>query len=141
MDSSSKRIRLKTAIFVVIVVLSNALGNLFLSWGLKHDSHDLSLSPAGYILAILNPWVMVGVALLILWLLSRMALLSWADLSYVLPVTALGYVASAALGKVFLNEHVTPARWTGTLLIVAGMALVARTAPKAKAEAVDAGKS
>ena len=27
---------------------------------------------------------MVGIALLILWLLSRMALLSWADLSYVL---------------------------------------------------------
>ena len=67
-----------------------------------------------YLAAIFNPWVMVGIALLILWLLSRMALLSWADLSYVLPVTSLGYVASALIGRFFLNEQITPTRWMGT---------------------------
>jgi len=67
---------------------------------------------------------MMGISLLILWLLSRMALLSWADLSYVLPVTSLGYVASALLGRFLLNETVTPTRWAGTLLIVAGTILV-----------------
>src|SRR5256885_13128531 len=34
-----------------------------------------------YVQALFNPWVAVGVSLLIVWLLSHMALLSWADLS------------------------------------------------------------
>ena len=67
---------------------------------------------------------MAGITLLILWLLSRIALLSWADLSYVLPGTSFGYVASALIGRFFLNEHITPHRWSGTLLIVAGTVLV-----------------
>ena len=52
-----------------------------------------------YIQALFDPWVAVGVALLILWLLSRMTLLSWADLSYVLPVTSIGYVLTALAGQ------------------------------------------
>ena len=76
------------------------------------------------LLAIFTPWVALGIALLILWLLSRMVLLSWADLSYVLPVTSLGYVANALMGHFFLGEHITTARWSGTLLIVAGTVLV-----------------
>ncbi len=80
-----------------------------------------------YIQAIFTPWVMLGVALLILWLVSRMALLSWADLSYVLPVTSIGYVASVLLGRIFLDEQVSLARWGGTILIVIGTVLVGRS--------------
>jgi len=68
--------------------------------------------------------VALGVLLMIVWMLSRMALLSWADLSYVLPVTAVGYVLVAILGKVLLNEQITMQRWAGIGLIVAGVALV-----------------
>ena len=91
----SKGALLKTRIFALIVVLSNAFGNCLLTLGLRQRPGRLALSPLEYILAIFNPWVALGVGLLILWLLSRMALLSWADLSYVLPVTASGYVVSA----------------------------------------------
>ena len=67
---------------------------------------------------------------MITWMISRMFLLSWADLSYVLPVTAFGYVLNAVLGRVFLGEQVTPARWAGTLLIMAGVVLVGLGNPK-----------
>ena len=77
----------------------------------------------------LSPWVWFGIALLVLWTFARMALLSWADLSYVLPVTSVGFVLNAFLGKLILNEHVGPRRWLGTLLIVAGTALAGATAP------------
>lgn len=77
-----------------------------------------------YIGALFQPWVALGVVLLIVWQLSRMALLSWADLSYVVPVTAVGYVVVALLGRLFLDEHITVARWAGIVLIVAGVALV-----------------
>ena len=103
------RLRWKTSVFALIVILSNAFGNFFLTWGMKHRAETLTLSPLSYIQAIFSPWVALGVTLLIVWLLSRMALLSWADLSYVLPVTALGYVASAPLGHFFLNEQISPA--------------------------------
>jgi len=71
---------------------------------MKHQNAELGLSPWTYIRLIFSPWVMLGTMLLILWLLSRMTLLGmvgWADLSYVLPVTAIGYVAHSAGGKIF----------------------------------------
>ena len=115
------RLHWKTRIFAIIVVLSNAFGNFFLDRGM----HNRTTSTAAeYIAAIFNPWVILGISLLIVWLLTRMTLLSWADLSYVLPVTSLGYVASILLGRFFLNEHIPPQRWAGTLLIVAGTVLV-----------------
>jgi drug/metabolite transporter (DMT)-like permease len=115
------RLKWKTRVFAIIVILSNAFGNFFLDRGMHGR---ITTTPLQYVSAILSPWVMMGISLLILWLLSRMALLSWADLSYVLPVTSLGYVASALLGRFLLNEAVTPTRWAGTLLIVAGTILV-----------------
>ena len=118
------RLRWKTRAFAAIVILSNAFGNLFLTWGMRHGVNQLTASPLSFLRAIFNPWVSLGICLLILWLLSKMFLLSWADLSYVLPVTAFGYVVNALLGRLFLGEDVTPARWAGTLLIVAGMILV-----------------
>ena len=113
--------RWKTRVFAVIVIVSNALGNFFLDRGMRGR---VTTTPFEYVTVILTPWVMLGISLLILWLLSRMALLSWADLSYVLPVTSLGYVASTLIGRFFLNEHISPQRWAGTLLIVAGTILV-----------------
>lgn len=102
-----ERLRRKTRLFTVLVILSNALGNFALASGMRNRATDGVLD---YLRAIFSPWVMAGIALLIVWLLSRMALLSWADLSYVLPVTSLGYVVNALIGRWFLNEQVTPAR-------------------------------
>jgi uncharacterized membrane protein len=127
------RLRWKTRLFAVIVILSNAFGNFSLKWGMDRQA-ALTLSPLNYIRAILSPWVMVGISLLILWLLTRMALLSWADLSYVLPVTSLGYVASALMGRFFLSEQITPQRWAGTLLIVGGTVLVGMGRPRTGTE-------
>ena len=123
------RLRLKTWFFVTLVVLSNVFGNFSLRWGMRQVGRLVSLSPLAYIRAVFNPWVALGISLLILWLFFQLALLSWADLSYVLPVTSIGYVLSALAGTLFLHEAITRWRWAGILLIVAGVVLVARTAP------------
>ena len=122
MTSETARLRLKTWICTVIVVFSNAFGDFFMKRGLPESAH-LS-SPVEYIGALFQPWVAIGVGLLIVWQMSRMALLSWADLSYVLPVTSVGYVVVALIGKVLLNETITGRRWAGIVLIMAGVALV-----------------
>ena len=121
------RLQWKTRIFAVIVILSNALGNFSLAWGMRHRT---TLSVLDYLAAIFSPWVMLGISLLILWLLSRMALLSWADLSYVLPITSSGYILQAMIGRFFFGEQVSAARWAGTLLIIAGVVLVGVTSPR-----------
>jgi len=118
----------KTLLFTVLVVVTSVAGNLSLSWGMREVGRLISLSPLAYVKAVFNPWVSLGIALLLVWLFAQMALLSWADLSYVLPVTSIGYVLSALVGKIFMRETITGWRWAGIALIVAGVALVARTA-------------
>jgi uncharacterized membrane protein len=124
---ATRRIDLKTKLLTAFVVITNVLGNFSMSWGMKHQAADLGLSPLAYIRLIFTPWVLLGTALLILWLLSRMTLLGWADLSYVLPMTSIGYVMSAVLGKLFFGEQVTWQRWLGTVFIVAGIIFVGLT--------------
>ena len=122
------RMPLKTRILTLVVILSNVFGNLALSLGMK--AQMLAAASTGimpYVRAFFSPMVLLGLSLLIIWLLSRMALMSWADLSFVLPITSIGYVISAVMGKVFLAEHISSQRWAGTLLIVAGTVLVSLT--------------
>ena len=73
--------------------------------------------------------------MLILALLARLALLSVADLSFILPMTAIGYVLAALLGRVFLHEAVSPQRWLAVTLIFGGAALVSSTPQSTTAEA------
>ncbi len=127
-SSGTRRIDLKTKLLTAFVVVTNVLGNFSLSWGMKHQTVELGVSPLEYIRLIFTPWVLLGTLLLILWLLSRMTLLGWADLSYVLPVTSIAYVLTAVLGKVFFAEQVTWQRWLGTAFIVLGIIFVGLTA-------------
>ncbi len=129
MNAHAARLRLKTQLFTVLVILTSVSGNFSLSWGMREVGQIVTASPLAYVRAVFNPWVTVGISLLIVWLFAQMALLSWADLSYVLPVTSLGYVLSALAGKLFMHESITGWRWAGIVLIVAGVGLVARTAP------------
>jgi uncharacterized membrane protein len=120
------KLRAKTFLFAAFVVLSNAFGNLFLSMGMR-NAGDGNL-----IVALAQPYAVLGILLLISWLLTRMAMFSWADLTYVLPVTALGYVVTAFLGQQFQHETIDVKRWGGIALIVAGVVLVGSQEPHKK---------
>jgi drug/metabolite transporter (DMT)-like permease len=133
MSAETARLRAKTWICATVVVLSNVFGNFFLKRGMPASLP----TPLAYIAALFQPWVALGVLLLITWMLSRMTLLSWADLSYVLPVTSIGYVLVALVGKLFLHEEISLKRWAGIVLIMAGVALVGagssvQTAPRSQ---------
>jgi len=126
-EHATARLRIKTWICATVVVLSNVFGNFFLKKGMPPELP----TPWSYITVLFHPWVAFGVVLLILWMMSRMTLLSWADLSYVLPVTAIGYVLVALVGHILLDERIPMKRWAGIALIVAGVALVSLgTAPR-----------
>jgi drug/metabolite transporter (DMT)-like permease len=128
-SASRSRAILKTYFVVLLFLALRAIGNSSMAWGMKQVPEKMAMNPALYLRAMLNPFVAMGVAALILALLTRIALFSLADLSFVLPVTAVGYMIAVFLGKVLLHETVTGQRWLGTLLIFAGAALVGSTAP------------
>jgi uncharacterized membrane protein len=114
--------------FVLLLFIAlKAAGNLALAWGMKHLPVNASANPLFYIRAMSNPYVLGGVIALVLALLVRMVLLSLSDLSFVLPVTAVGYVIAAFLGKTVLHEEVSFTRWLGTILILIGAALTSST--------------
>lgn len=127
---------------LAIITLTAACGDTFLSRGMK------SLGPVSphhlgqLIHAILTPWVAGGVILLIGFFASYLAALSWADLTYVLPASSLGYVIMALMGRFWLHEYVSPWRWLGILFITGGVGFVAHgpsyTNTHQAARAVDA---
>ena len=107
------------------ITVLGAVGDVLLSRGMK-DLGTVSLADWTHsITALLNPWVAVGTILLIGFLAGYTSALSWADLTYVLPATSLGYVLVALLSIVFLHEHVALTRWLGILLVTAGVGFVA----------------
>lgn len=117
----------ETFALLLLVIFLKPFSNLFLAWGMKQMPQALSLNPLFYLKAIFEPLVALGIAMQVLWLLFRMKLLSLADLSFVLPVTAVGYVLTTVLGRVFLHEEVSTERWIAVLLIFLGTALVGST--------------
>jgi uncharacterized membrane protein len=107
------------------ITFFSTLGDSLLARGMKQlggiQLHDLS----GLILAILNPWVTCGILLLLAFFSCYLAALSWADLTYVLPATSIGYVLVALVAHVVFHEQISPTRWLGIALIAAGVGYVA----------------
>src|SRR5512140_4001288 len=75
--------------------------------------------------ALANPWILLGIGCLLIFFTSYSTALSWADLTFVLPATAVGYVVIALLSHFFLHEQISIQRWVGILLIVVGVGFVA----------------
>ena len=107
-----------------------ACGDVSLSRGMKAFGAVTLASLPSVFAALLNPWVVLGILLLIGFFISYLTALSWADLTYVLPATAVSYILMVLLAKFFLDEHVTAWRWLGVALITIGVGFVA-TGPEA----------
>jgi drug/metabolite transporter (DMT)-like permease len=108
------------------VIFFGALGDVALSRGMK-EVGQLSLSHwTQAIAAIFTPWVGVGILLLIAFFVSYLTALSFADLTYVLPATSVGYILMAMLARFFLHEQISPSRWAGIALIALGVGFVTR---------------
>ena len=107
------------------VTVFAAAGDSMLSHGMKQTGNISLRHLQGVIFAVRNPFVAVGILLLLAFFASYMNSLSWADLTYVLPATSLGYLLLALVAKFALHEEVSPMRWLGIALISGGVGFVA----------------
>lgn len=111
-------------VLLALIVIGSTLGDVYLAKGMKQIGeislrrwHDLLFAP-------LNPYVALGTALLMMFYLSYLASLSWADLSYIMPATTFGYVLTALLAHFMLGEHVPLTRWIGIVMITLGVGFI-----------------
>jgi drug/metabolite transporter (DMT)-like permease len=107
------------------VTVFAAAGDSMLSHGMKQAGNISLHHLQGVILAVRDPWVAGGIVLLLAFFAAYTNALSWADLTYVLPATSLGYVLLALVARFALHEQVSPLRWMGIALISGGVSFVA----------------
>jgi drug/metabolite transporter (DMT)-like permease len=119
-------VKLKKVFIYLAIACCNGTGDVLLKRGMD-DIGQIHLAHWTHIFsAFIDPWIIVGVACLAGFFYAYLTALSWADLTFVLPATAFGYVVTAFLSRFFLHEAVSPWRWAGVLLITCGVGLVAR---------------
>lgn len=127
------RLVIKTIIFIAIAVIANSFGNLLLAIGMERMPAFTRVGVPGYLLHLISsPFVLPGALVMAVFTLAQLSLFSWADLSFVVPCVASSYIVTTILSEFILGEHIHAQRWLGTLLIVAGVALVAETPENTK---------
>jgi len=118
---------LKPAQYLILlaVMLTASVGDTLLSHGMAQVG-PVSLQHLGMLFsAMKNLWVVAGILCLLGFFASYLTALSWADLTFVLPSTAFGYVVVALLSRFWLHEEISIYRWLGIILIVCGVGFVA----------------
>jgi drug/metabolite transporter (DMT)-like permease len=119
---------MQTAFFILLVVVAGTSGEMFVSRAMKGIGEVTSFRPAAIARVVLRalraPWMWAGLGMMALAFFSLLVLLSRANVSFVVPVTALSYVMAALGGRFFLGEQVSANRWMGVCLVCLGVALV-----------------
>ncbi len=130
--------KLKRVLIYAAIACCNGTGDVMLKRGME-DLGPIAMSNWTHVFAaVLDPWVVLGILCLGGFFYAYLTALSWADLTFVLPATAFGYVVTAFLSAYFLHETVSIWRWAGVLMITCGVGLVSGgpslTVPQEKEE-------
>jgi uncharacterized membrane protein len=127
-----RRLRIKTLVMVLLMVVCANTGDLMLKRGMLQIG-AVQATPIGIWHALLstihNGTIWLGILFLIAFTFCYMTAVSWADYSYVMPAGAFGYAIQTMLAVVILHEAVNTQRWIGVVLIVTGVLLVGQTRP------------
>lgn len=115
-------------IFFFFIVVFGTMGEIFMSRAMKETGEVKNFRPAALVEVILRAlrvkWMWLGVGMMAIGFFSLLAVFSFENVSFVVPVTALSYVVGALGGKFILGERVSLQRWIGILLVCAGVTLV-----------------
>lgn len=116
-------------VWVAITVISGSLGDVLSAEGMARQGEATQFRSPGvpgrlrYIFT--HPKVIAGMCANAVSFASFIGLLSVAELSFAVPVTALGYILRTVLAKFYLREYVNWERWAGVVLVAVGVLLIA----------------
>jgi drug/metabolite transporter (DMT)-like permease len=113
---------------LLLGLIMEAIGVVFLSKGLKQIGEVVHINfseISGLVVrGVTNPNILAGVAFEAAFFGTLLYLMSRGDVSFVWPLTSLGFVLTTLAAKFILHEHVSGIRWSGVFLIVCGAALI-----------------
>jgi hypothetical protein len=116
------------ALLFFLIVVAGTGGELCVSRAMKSigEVHDFRVKAlVRFVLqAAQLPWLWLGVALMAVGFVSLLAILSFREVSFVVPVSALSYAAGAFGAKAFLGEHISRNRWAGIAVVCVGVTIV-----------------
>lgn len=116
------------AVLFSFIVLAGTGGELCISHAMKSIGEVHDFRPQALVRFVLRalslPWTWMGISLMALGFFSLLAILSFLDVSFVIPVSALSYTAGAFGAQFFLGERITPRRWLGIAAVALGVTLV-----------------
>lgn len=122
---------LKSIALIIISIVIAAAGQLCLKAGMNQVGRITSEafgSPFQTFLRVAGvPLVWLGLFFYGLSAVFWMTVLSRVDLSFAYPMVGFSYVVILLLSALLLGEQVSPLRWVGTLIIVAGIIVITRT--------------
>lgn len=120
--------KVRVTLVMLVGIAAAGAGNVCLSKGMQLvgslDSYDPGTVLRFFLSAVCSPWVIGGILLELVNYFLWLAVLSWSDVSWALPLNALEYILVGLAAAVFLGEHVGPVRWLGIAFIAAGVALL-----------------
>ena len=119
---------MKTALLLAIIILAGALGDVYIAKGMKQvgEVRTLRLRELAWLgrRMVSNMAFLLGLLSMIAGFLAFLVILSWADLSFIIPATSLNFVLATLGAKVILKENINRLRWLGTVLVGLGVTLV-----------------
>lgn len=126
-----------TLALLLLAVLIQAAGNAFVSLGMK-EIGAAAQGPADWIslaeMGFTSAWIWLGVVCLLSFMILFAIVLSWADLSFAMPIVSVEVVVNVAVAAIFLEEEVSFTRWCGVALVALGVALVAGSVKRIRPE-------
>jgi len=141
--TTGQHLRGKTVVLLLLMVVFGSSGDTLMGKGMRAvgPPAEWRVAPVVEFLshAAVSPLVWAGFGCLLLFFLSYMLVLTWADFSFVLPASAAAYAVVPLLGHFFLGEAVSTVRWVGIALITLGVGFVGNTPPRTTAPVSAAG--
>jgi multidrug transporter EmrE-like cation transporter len=116
---------------ILFSVVCSAAAQILFKIGMTRSNVVLALSSGNWWHVaesiLFNSWIVVGFSLFITGAVVWLFVLVHVDVSYAYPFVGLGFILTMILGSLVLGEAVTLAKIAGTLMVSAGLILIARS--------------
>jgi multidrug transporter EmrE-like cation transporter len=116
-------------VYIALTLLFTVYGQLVIKWqmGSAGPLPEGGVAKLAFLLGqFLNPWIVSGFISAFVASLAWMAAMTRFQLGYAYPFMSLAFVIVMLVGIVFLGESVSVQRVAGTLLVMAGLVVIAR---------------
>jgi uncharacterized membrane protein len=117
----------KIIIVLVVAAIIESIGVALLSWGLKDIQGVRQVTVSEIVRVarsgVTNTKIIAGVALEAVFFGALLYMMSKRDVSFVWPLTSLGFIFTTLAAQFILREPVSATRWIGVLLIAFGAGL------------------